>query len=58
VYDDHMMEHKNVLEPSHPEKPERISWIRDMLEEYGLLKRCIKLASRRATREELNLVHE
>ncbi|GLH15011.1 Histone deacetylase Rpd3 [Gryllus bimaculatus] len=43
VYDERMMKHKNAPEPSHPEKPERISTIYFRHEEYGLLERCHRL---------------
>lgn len=42
---------------SHPERPERISSIHTMLEEFGLLERCHMLESRVATEQELLMVH-
>ena len=57
VYDEYMKKHRNILDPSHPERPERISRIHEMLDDYGLLERCIKLPSRKATHKELALVH-
>jgi histone deacetylase 6 len=43
---------------SHPERPERISEIKLRLDEYGLLERMKHLPSRKATEEELCLVHD
>lgn len=57
MYDEFMMKHKSVLDPTHPERPERISRIHSKLQEYGLLDKCQKLASRKATSQELCLVH-
>ncbi|KAK7863370.1 hypothetical protein R5R35_004338 [Gryllus longicercus] len=57
VYDERMMKHKNAPEPSHPEKPERISTIYFRHEEYGLLERCHRLKARSVTQEELLLLH-
>ncbi|XP_067008201.1 histone deacetylase 6 isoform X1 [Anabrus simplex] len=57
VYDERMMKHKNISDPSHPERPERLSSIYSCLEDYGLLERCHQLQSRSATKEELLLLH-
>ncbi|XP_049780819.1 histone deacetylase 6 isoform X2 [Schistocerca cancellata] len=57
VYDEVMMKHKNIAEPTHPEKPERISAIFLKHEEYGLLDRCLRLKARPVTDEELELLH-
>ncbi|PNF26149.1 hypothetical protein B7P43_G04459 [Cryptotermes secundus] len=57
VYDERMMKHKNTADPSHPEKPERISAIFSKHEEYGLLKRCHMLKARSVSQEELLLLH-
>lgn len=57
VYDEFMKKHKSVLDPGHPERPERISRIYEMLGEYGLLAKCVKLPSRKATHKELSSVH-
>ena len=53
-----MLKHKCVVDPTHPEKPERISRIHSMLEEYGLLSKCVKLPSRKATKADLSTVHK
>ena len=59
VYDEAMMNHINE-EESHPEDPMRIKEIFKKHEDYGLLERksLTKLASRKATNEELALVHD
>ncbi|XP_067934488.1 histone deacetylase 6-like [Watersipora subatra] len=57
VYDEGMLKHKCAMDPTHPEKPERIARIHQMLEDYGLLSKCIKLKSRKATKAELSSVH-
>ncbi|RZF39849.1 hypothetical protein LSTR_LSTR000497 [Laodelphax striatellus] len=56
VYDPLMMEHRNMFE-SHPERPERISNIYETLKQYKALERMNQLESRKATEEELLLVH-
>lgn len=58
VYDPVMMEHENLNDQSHPEKPARISGIYDRHCEYGLVDRIHVLKSREATLDELQLVHE
>src|SRR5262245_48153783 len=42
---------------SHPERPERLTAIREALERSGLSKRLVRIAPRRVTDEELRLVH-
>jgi len=42
---------------SHPERPERVSSIHTMLQDYGLLQRSFILPPRVATEEELLMVH-
>ncbi|XP_039279130.1 histone deacetylase 6 [Nilaparvata lugens] len=56
VYDPLMMEHRNMFD-SHPERPERISNIYETLKQYNVLERMNHLPSRKATEEELLLVH-
>ncbi len=41
----------------HPERPERLQSIHQMLEESGLVKQAISLEPREATKEEISLVH-
>lgn len=57
VYDVRMLNHFNRGEMAHPERPERISGIHSMLEEYGVLDRCHILQPRVATEGELLMVH-
>merc|ERR1712135_98959 len=52
-----MKRHKNVNEPGHPEKPDRISCIYSELARLGILKRCHHVDSRLATETELCLCH-
>ena len=40
VYDDVMTKHRNEVEPSHPEAPERTADTWNVLEARGLTKRC------------------
>src|ERR1051326_2589453 len=42
----------------HPERPERLTAIRDGLEKAGLLKTLLPITSRRVTDAELELVHK
>lgn len=56
--DDTMMLHYNLLDPHHPERPERIKSILNMLKEKKLYQRCGQIPSRHATDEELFLCHE
>uniref|UniRef100_A0A1B6LQS3 UBP-type domain-containing protein n=1 Tax=Graphocephala atropunctata TaxID=36148 RepID=A0A1B6LQS3_9HEMI len=58
VYDVLMMEHKNLNDTGHPERPHRILRIFEKHLEYNLLNRLLMLQSRSASREELLLVHE
>ncbi|KAF9388777.1 Histone deacetylase hda1, partial [Mortierella sp. AD011] len=58
VYDVRMKHHNNVHgDDDHPEDPRRIWRIFDALVEAKISKRMIKIPSREATFEELNLVH-
>uniref|UniRef100_A0A1B6EJ36 Protein deacetylase HDAC6 n=1 Tax=Cuerna arida TaxID=1464854 RepID=A0A1B6EJ36_9HEMI len=58
VYDALMMEHKNLKDTSHPERPNRILRIFEKHLEFNLHNRLLMLQSRSASREELLLVHE
>jgi histone deacetylase 6 len=55
VYDENMMLHHQ--QNTHPEKPQRIKEIWNFLEEEGLVARCERVQSRRATDEEILHVH-
>ena len=56
AYDDVMMKHQD--DEPHPEDPMRICEIYDKHKSYGLLERVHQVASRKATDEELALVHD
>ncbi|KAG8322780.1 polyubiquitinated misfolded protein transport [Homalodisca vitripennis] len=58
VYDALMMEHKNLKDTSHPERPTRILRIFEKHLEFNLHNRLFMLQSRSASREELLLVHK
>ncbi|XP_058833510.1 histone deacetylase 6 isoform X2 [Topomyia yanbarensis] len=57
VYDELLLEHRNLHEDLHPEQPERIAKIYSRHEEYSLLARMKRLKPRHATTDELCLVH-
>ncbi|XP_058444498.1 histone deacetylase 6 isoform X2 [Malaya genurostris] len=57
VYDERLLEHRNLHEDLHPEQPQRIAKIYQRHEEYRLLARMKQLKSRHATTDELCLVH-
>lgn len=57
VYDEGMELHHSLTEGEHPERPERIRRIWEMLCRVGVVERCRVLQSRRAQREEVELVH-
>ena len=42
----------------HPERPERVTWAYDELRGRGLAARCVDVAAREATHDELALVHD
>ncbi len=56
VYDDIFMKHE-VL-PGHPERPERLAAILQMLDETGLANELQPIAPREATLEDLTRIHE
>ena len=57
LFDDVYLRHL-VGNTGHPERPERLTAIRDGLEKAGLLKTLYRIAPRRVTNEELALVHK
>ncbi|OON13666.1 histone deacetylase family protein, partial [Opisthorchis viverrini] len=57
VYDSRMENHKNEEDPNHPEAPSRIRRTYELLDEYGLARRCKRVEARYATRTELCRVH-
>ncbi|KAF7233372.1 hypothetical protein EG68_06928 [Paragonimus skrjabini miyazakii] len=57
VYDSRMENHKNEDDRNHPETPHRIRRCYELLDEYGLARRCKRVESRYATRAELLRAH-
>ncbi|XP_068964288.1 histone deacetylase 6 isoform X2 [Petaurus breviceps papuanus] len=57
VYDERMMEHFNMWDSHHPERPERIAQIAQRHAELGLTPRCLLLPARSATDHELLSCH-
>ncbi|KAL8604362.1 hypothetical protein ACOMHN_028125 [Nucella lapillus] len=57
VFDDAMKKHRNFHDVTHPERPKRFSHIIDKHREWKLLERCLQRQPRRATEEEILLVH-
>uniref|UniRef100_A0A8B9RKR6 Protein deacetylase HDAC6 n=1 Tax=Astyanax mexicanus TaxID=7994 RepID=A0A8B9RKR6_ASTMX len=57
VYDQRMMEHHNMWDSDHPERPQRIFRIFSRHEELGFVDRCQRIPARLATEEELALCH-
>lgn len=56
VYDEFMAGHCNLFE-SHPERPERITRMAQVFEEFNLLDRMLRVKARMAVRDELELAH-
>ncbi|KAK4477805.1 hypothetical protein RD792_017067 [Penstemon davidsonii] len=57
IYDDRMCKHATPDEESHPENPNRIRVIWDMLNSSGVAQRCVVLNAREASDKYLALVH-
>jgi acetoin utilization deacetylase AcuC-like enzyme len=57
LFDDIYLKHLSG-NTGHPERPERLMAIRDGLERSGQLKALLRIAPRRATEDELALVHD
>ncbi len=55
IQDPHYLEHITGLH--HPECPERLKAIQQMLDQSGLIKKCVSLQARIATEDEIALVH-
>ena len=56
AYDARMMAHAGPA--NHPEQPARLSAIYGLFSERGLVERCVRVPSRRATQTELLAVHD
>src|SRR2546427_1532521 len=57
LFDDVYLQHLSG-DTGHPERPERLTAIRDGLEQAGLLKSLFRIEPRRVTERELELVHK
>ncbi|CAF88355.1 unnamed protein product, partial [Tetraodon nigroviridis] len=57
VFSDIFTHHKNLWDSSHPESPERVTFIMEELQHQGLLSQCTRVEPREATEEELLLCH-
>jgi len=57
VYDEEMTKHHDLEDDEHPEQPARITSIYGKLQEAGLVDRCVRFQSKKATREQLLLKH-
>ena len=57
VYDEAMLLHENPWDSDHIECPDRLGVSHRRCQELGLLDRCERLPSRRASDEELLLAH-
>ncbi|XP_061591691.1 histone deacetylase 6 isoform X2 [Cololabis saira] len=57
VYSEIFTHHQNLWESSHPESPDRVKSIMEELQKQELLSRCVTVEARKATEEELLLVH-
>ena len=55
VKDERYTEH--IMDPGHPESPERLKAIYRMLEEDGMKGKFVMVKPREATREELGMIH-
>ncbi|KAF9520432.1 hypothetical protein BS47DRAFT_765446 [Hydnum rufescens UP504] len=57
IYDEKMLLHRPYMDTDHPEQPERIRGIDNMLSVNGLVRRMKRLEPRSVLKEELLLVH-
>ncbi|WFD33683.1 histone deacetylase [Malassezia cuniculi] len=58
VFDSRMMLHATPADDGHPERPERIARIFDLLQQNGYVARMTRIPSRAAFLEEAKLVHD
>jgi len=58
LYDERMMYHMDLEDPDHDERPARISTIHHCLQQQGIVKRCVPIPCREASREELLSKHD
>ena len=57
VFDEFMAQHFNPWDNEHIEKPDRLLKSYERCNELGLIEKCVKIQSRKATPEELQLCH-
>ncbi|KAI4901578.1 hypothetical protein NFI96_012101, partial [Prochilodus magdalenae] len=57
IYSDVYSRPRCLWDASHPECPERITAVIELMEKEGLVSRCVQVESRAASEEELSLVH-
>ncbi|XP_055910185.1 histone deacetylase 6 isoform X1 [Eupeodes corollae] len=57
IYDESMSEHRCLWDGNYPERPERFTRILERCKSLGLLDRCQRIPSRRATKDEILLKH-
>ncbi|XP_023297064.2 histone deacetylase 6 isoform X1 [Lucilia cuprina] len=57
IYDESMSQHRCLWDSEHPECPERFIRVLDRCRELKLVERCQILPSRRATKDEVMLLH-
>uniref|UniRef100_A0A6Q2ZG01 Protein deacetylase HDAC6 n=1 Tax=Esox lucius TaxID=8010 RepID=A0A6Q2ZG01_ESOLU len=57
VFSDIFSRYHCLWDPSHPECPQRVTSVMDMVEQQGLQSRCVLVEAQPATEEQLLLVH-
>lgn len=57
IFDERVMAHR-IPSGDHPERPERVTAVRDALVKGGLMAHCVSVPARLVTRAEVELVHE
>ena len=58
VFDEFMAQHFNPWDSDHIEKPDRLLKSHERCVELGLIEKCVKIQSRKATVKELELCHD
>ncbi|XP_067641178.1 histone deacetylase 6 isoform X2 [Eurosta solidaginis] len=57
VYDETMSQHRCLWDENHPERPERFIRVLERCKELQLIEHCKRIPSRRATKDEVLLLH-
>nr|XP_014087737.1 histone deacetylase 6 isoform X1 [Bactrocera oleae] len=57
VYDESMAQHRCLWDENHPERPERFTRVLERCKELQLIEQCQRIPSRRATKDEVLLLH-